>query len=29
MATSSETLRFLLWETMTGREEGRAGLTGV
>ena len=29
MATSSETPWFLLWETMTGREEGRAGLTGV
>ena len=29
MVTSSETPWFLLWETMTGREEGRAGLTGV
>ena len=29
MATSSENSWFLLWETMTGREEGRAGLMGV
>ena len=29
MVTSSETLWFLLWETMTGREEGRTGLMGV